>query len=421
MKLPPINKIVLSSIAILFTGINSVSASGFRIPEVTVAGLGTSNALVANSKEEGALPYNPAAMAFHKDNTLVAGLINVDPTLKVTPEGSPAAESQGEDSFLVPNAYFMGSLSDDWNWGLSLNAPFGLETVWPDETFGGFNATPISATATLDDLEPTQSKIEMLNLNPNFSYKINGNTSVALGLDYYKVNELVFSSAGVKVNGDGDGLGWNVAFLHINGNWSFGASYRSAVKTDLTGTVDATNAGSSTSGASATLEFPDMTQIGLRYQFTDALALEFDIERTGWSSFDRLQINHSSGFNSNNPITSVNNWETANAYRLGATYDVSGQLQLRFGYTKDETPQSDEFFSARVPDADRQLFSIGAAYDLGNWKIDGGYMKVIFDNRTINSTKTFGTDTSEVNGSSLYNGKYESEVDLFGIGVSTSF
>ena len=419
MKIPPISKILLSSIAILSTGINSVSASGFRIPEVSITGLGTSNALVANSREEGALPYNPAAMAFHKNNTLVAGLINIDPSLKVTPEGSAAAESQGEDSFLVPNAYFMSSLSDDWNWGLSLNAPFGLETAWADETFSSF--TGLAGSVPIDLLEPTKSKIEMLNLNPNLSYKINNNTSVALGIDYYKVNELVFSSAGLNISGDGDGLGWNVAFLHTNGNWSFGASYRSAVKTDITGTVDATNFGASTSGASATLEFPDMTQIGLRYQFTDALAIEFDIERTGWSSFDRLEINHSSGFNSNSPITSTNNWETANAYRLGATYDVSGQLQLRFGYTKDETPQSDDFFSARVPDANRQLFSIGAAYDMGSWRIDGGYMKVVFDNRTLNSTKTFGTDTGEVNGSSLYNGKYESEVDLLGIGVTTSF
>jgi len=393
---------------------NSALASGFRIPEVSIAGLGTANALVANPDETGALPYNPAAMAFHKDNTLVAGLINVDPTLEVTPAGGTTTQSQEESSFLIPNAYFMGSLSSDWNWGIAVNAPFGLESKWPDETFPAF-------AGAIDGLEPEQSKIEMVNINPNFSYKIDNNTSIAVGLDFYQVRDLVFNGQGLKISGDGDGVGWNVAFLHITGAWSFGVSYRSAVEADITGTVDATALGAGASGASTTLEFPDMTQIGVRYKFSDALAVEFDIERTGWSSFDTLSINHSSGFNSNAPITSTNNWENANAYRLGATYNVGSNLQLRFGYAKDETGQTDEFFSARIPDADRKLLSIGVAYDIGGWTIDGGYMKVTFDDRTFTGSKTFGVDTAEVNGSNVYNGTYESEVDLFGIGVSTSF
>ena len=42
----------------------TAQASGFAIPEITVTGMGASNALVADYTEPGALPYNAAAAAF---------------------------------------------------------------------------------------------------------------------------------------------------------------------------------------------------------------------------------------------------------------------------------------------------------------------------------------------------------------------
>ena len=50
-------------------------ASGFRIPEASVAGLGATNALVADAKDPGALAYNPAAMSFHKGMQIVTGVV----------------------------------------------------------------------------------------------------------------------------------------------------------------------------------------------------------------------------------------------------------------------------------------------------------------------------------------------------------
>ncbi|MEX2365235.1 MAG: hypothetical protein WD601_01425, partial [Pseudohongiellaceae bacterium] len=56
----------LSRSVLLATGLTLAGshafASGFRIPEVSTVGTATSNALVANTTETGALAYNPAAM-----------------------------------------------------------------------------------------------------------------------------------------------------------------------------------------------------------------------------------------------------------------------------------------------------------------------------------------------------------------------
>ncbi len=120
-------------------------------------------------------------------------------------------------------------------------------------------------------------------------------------------------------------------------------------------------------------------------------------------------------------LTSENKWDDANAYRLGATYDITGATQLRFGYTRDETPQQDKYFSARIPDADRDLFSIGVGHKLANdWTIDAGYMYVKFEERSI-SQPVWDTTTTEFNGTSAVNGDYESSVHLFGLGISKTF
>ena len=62
---------------------SSLHASGFAVPEMSIAGLGTANALVANPEEIGAIPYNPSAMAFQEHSSLSAGLMLINPSLEV--------------------------------------------------------------------------------------------------------------------------------------------------------------------------------------------------------------------------------------------------------------------------------------------------------------------------------------------------
>ncbi|HKK05584.1 MAG TPA: OmpP1/FadL family transporter [Gammaproteobacteria bacterium] len=393
----------------------AASASGFRLPESSIAGLGTANALVANTTELGALSYNPAAMSFHDGQGIAVGLIAVDPDISVTPSEGPSTgikvKSQGDTRYL-PSLIYSNRLTNRWSVGVNVNSPFGLETKWPRYTFIGPGGKK--------GFEPEHTKIEMLNINPNVAYKLGSNTSVAVGLNYYDLRDVVFNTHLIKINGDGADWGWNLGLQHVAGPWSFGASYRSKVKVDVDGSIDGTAAGYGTSSAKSSIEFPDMLQLGARYQVNPRLALELDYERTGWSSFDKLEIQQTAvPF----PIVSTNNWEDSNTYRLGGTYQLTPKTQLRFGYAYDETPQPDQYFSARVPDANRQLFSIGVAHNIAGWTLEGGYMYVKFDKRTISSGVNFGglPLLTDPNGTDVYNGTYDSSVNLFGIGVSKKF
>lgn len=378
----------------------SAMASGFRLPEISIAGTSLSGAVVANPDLAGALPYNPATMAVQKGGLLLAGVVIVHPDISVNPEFGTASDSQAEDSLGVPNLFVTKPINLDWSWGIGINAPFGLETKWPDETFAAF-------AGAADPFEPEHSKLEMLNLNPNLAYRLNAQTSIALGLNNYRVLDLVFNTQAIRISGDGQDYGWNIGLLHTQTDWSLGLSYRSSVKVTIEGEVDATAVGSTKSDAKAKIEFPSLLQIGARYKVDDKLAIEFDVEKTGWSSFDTVEIHHSSP-GIPNPINGDNNWDDALAYRLGATYELSPANQLRAGYAYDETPSNDTYFSARVPGNDRQTLSVGLAHKRADWTVELAYLHVKAGDRKVNASTPF-------------DGNYKLSAHLFGLGISTPF
>ncbi|VAX08726.1 hypothetical protein MNBD_GAMMA25-915 [hydrothermal vent metagenome] len=374
-----------------------VQASGFRVPEISTTGMGLSNALVANKDEVGAIAYNPAIMAFHEGHTFQIGATAIGYDLSVNPTGGSQTDSTAKDIFLIPNMFLSAQTSENITFGLAMNSPFGLETRWPKDTFPAFGGS---------GLEPEHSKINMVNVNPSIAIKLGKKTSVAMGIMFYDVNSLVFNTQSIDINGSGSGYGWNLAMLHTTKRVDFGLSYKSSVNTNLKGTVASNLLGGNP--ARANLEFPNMLQIGLLYRINDKFNVEFDIERTGWNVFDQIVIEYDNAALGTRTITSTNNWDNATAYRLGATYQMSDKTKLRFGYSYDETPQPEVTFSPRVPDNNRQLFSIGVGHDFGGWMLDAAYMHVVVDDRTVAAT-------------TFYNGTYESSVDLLGVGLSTTF
>jgi len=407
----PNKKITLLAAAVTATfGITSVHAAGFRLPEVSVLGVGTSNALVANTDELGALPYNPANMAFHDKNGLVAGVTYIGYDLKVDTSVQPGGgsfDSTGDDTFWVPNLYVMAPGYGKVSFGLGINSPFGLETGWAAGTFPNFGAGPLQGFA------PATSRIEMLNINPNIAYKLNDSTSFAIGIDIYQLRDLMFNTQGAKIEGTGQDFGWNIGFTKKLGSLNLGLSYRSSVKVDVNGVLN------DTVPATSSVEFPDMLQFGAYYQAADKWGIELDIEGTGWSTFDKLVISSpAAGLT----INSTNNWDDTWAMRLGAIYAINPKTNLLLGYSFDETGQPDQYFSARVPDAERQLFSIGMTHDYGAWTLEASYMYVMLDDRTVNQPAgSYAVPGQDPNGTDAYNGTYESSVNLLSVGLSTKF
>ena len=405
------NKKILATILGCVVPVSIVHGSGFRIPEVSVAGTATSNTLVATTDELGAIPYNPAAISFHEGRYVMAGVNNISYETTVTPNGGTRTKGVGEDKFLVPNMLISVTGDNNFGFALLVNSPFGLETKWPDETFPQF-------AGAADPLEPQLSRIKMFNVNPNISYKVDKDLSLAIGIDYYDVVDLNLNTQDIPVRGTGSGVGMNVGLLQKFGDLTFGLAYRSSVSTSIKGHFDASGiSGQTIIAAKAKLEFPSILQLGINYKFSDSIGMEFNADRTGWSSFDEINVTNSAGGTLGS--VSTNNWKNTWAYRLGFNWKITPGTKLMLGYSYDNTPQPDAHFSARVPDADRQLFSIGANHQFDNWKIEYAYMYVDVDDRTANSSTPF--TGGDANGTTAYNGTYESDVSLIGLSASMKF
>lgn len=391
-----------------FISCQSAQANGFRLPENTAAGVAMSNALVADSSRMSAIAYNPAIMSQQalgnkKDIMFSGSLLQIQYDTEVT-AGSNTTQGTGASSFDIPNLFIGSHLSDSLSLGFIINSPFGLETQWPTGTFPPFSG--------ISSVEPKLSRIKMFNINANLSYKLSTSTALAVGLNQYTLRDLQLNSQATVIAGSGSGYGWNAALISkLSDTVSLGVSYRSQVKALATGKA------AGVLPIKLDVTFPEMLQVGLNVAVSEKLRLEFDIEHTGWDVFDNLNIVNQV---SDASVTkSTNNWKNTLTYRAGGQYKIN-KHRILFGYSYDETPQGDAKYSARIPDSDRQLFSIGYQYDFGTFQLETGLMLVKFDDRTVNSTTSYVIG-SEPNGTTAYNGTYRANATVFSVGINTTF
>jgi len=400
---------ILSPLTILTLSLvdySSAQANGFRLPEYSAAGVAKSNALVADTSRASAIAYNPAIMSLlesDSDNIFSGSLIHIQYETEVS-TNNKTTQSIGESNFDIPGFFIGNRISDKLSFGLLVHSPFGLETEWPTATFSPF----LGSTS----LEPKLSRIKMYNANFNFSYKTNETSAINFGINRYRLLDLQFNSQASNVEGSATGYGWNIAYINkLSQDTSVGLHYRSAVQARATGTA------AGVLPIVLDVTFPEMLIVGLNVNVTQHLNLELDVEHTGWSVFDNLNIRN--GLNSSTVISSTNNWNDTLTYRASGQYTIN-KHQILFGYSYDETPQDDAHFSARIPDADRELFSIGYQYDFGSFQLETGLMLVKFKDRQINSTTTY-VPKNEPNGTTAYNGNYQSDATIFSIGLNTYF
>ena len=397
MRHPSIPLLFASSLAVLA---GPAAASGFRIPEMSVAGLGQANAVVADDEAVGNFGYNNAGMAFHPGLRASAEALALSPSNSVT---NPAGSFDSVQSIdYVPALYATYRLQDrPLAIGLGINAPFGLSTEWPQGAF------PEAGNAA-----PTLSEIRMVNVNPAVAYLVRPNLSLSLGLNYYNVLSAKLNAVGADVDGSGSGFGGTLALLYTTERMNVGLQYRSRVKTDLDG--DYTPSGGTAQAASTQITFPDVVQAGVMYRISPQWSAEFDLDWTRWSSFDQLRIEGDGG----TLASETSNWKDSLAYRLGTSYRLNDALIMRAGYSYDPSAQPDEYFSPRIPDAGRHLLALGAGLNSGAWGLNLGLSYALGQERSIENPPPTSTD---LNGTSVFNGTYKNSALLYGVSLSRRF
>ena len=407
----------------------NAAASGFQIRENSTKNVGRALTGTAVAKDGSSVSNNPAAMTNFTRTTVqsdVAG-IDLDATFTgigyfkptATTEVSVGGGNGGDPGELtaVPSMSFIMPLKGDLEsvrLGASLSAPFGLKTEYENGWMGRYNAT-VSDVKTID---------LTLSVGIEFSPKV----SVGAGVIFQRAEvtlgrdipmNLIISGLPAPLNapvGDGNfeitGKDNAVGFvagimLRPTQNFSVGYSHRTEIKHNFTGTADFTmpNAftarqpglqalAANTSLSAATraqlaalgygfqdgvgyseVTTPAVDTVSAEWAINERVKLYGDVQRTGWETLNNVTV----GFANRYQQTSVEqfNWKNTWYYGIGADFKLNDAFTLRAGVGYDESPTNDHDRTPRLPDNNRNIFTVGGSWNVSErMSIDLAYMRV---------------------------------------------
>lgn len=413
----------LAPIALLVLAAAPSWSSGFNIFEQGSRAMGMAGAFTAQADDGSALFHNVGGLGFFTESHFSAGLTYITASEAKFAGANPfpgedVREEQETLSEIPPHFYWIKPLDDSWNFGLSLNTPYGLTTEWPADFSGRFLTSKAALKAI--DISPSFGLLVTENLSFGVSAILRV-SEIELRRSQAAINPFTLQPADiatVRLESDLENdIGWQVGFLHKpSDRFSWGFTYRSTVSMTYGGEAnfeqvptgfpqfDAVVAQSLPFGQgvpiTTSIEFPDTASLGLAFGLTDNLLVEVDGNWAGWSTFDQVVVEFDD--QALPDLVLREDWEDVNNYRLGVRL-TRGEREWRFGYVFDENPITDETLSPLLPDADRNGFTVGWGHTPDTGGFDLAVMYLPFDERT--------TLTNE----NTFNGTYNTTVWLFGV------
>ncbi|RFC35879.1 MAG: long-chain fatty acid transport protein [Candidatus Nitrotoga sp. SPKER] len=407
----------------------SVAASGFALIEQNTSGLGNAYAGGAAVAEDAStIFFNPAGMSRLSGKQIVFAAHAIQPSAKfidsASVPASPAAihptlsmaGDAGSWQF-VPNGYFIMEINPQMRFGLGVSAPFGLKTEYPAGWVGRFQALT--------------SSMKTVNVNPSLSYRVNENFSMGVGVNYQRITADLSNAVNLgaaegmtTVSGKDSAWGYNLGGLYeINNSTRIGVAYRSSLKYQLNGTALVTNAAGAAlptypTGVTADLKTPDTLSISLFSKLDAHWDVMADVSRTGWNKFSELRIIKNTGaLLGVTPQNWSNTWRTA----VGGNYHFNERWTARGGVAHDQSPVSDAFRTARIPDNSRTWLSAGGQYKPSkDVAFDFGYAHLFVNNARIsNNTGAAGTPSIATVGNLV--GVYNNRVNILSVQYTQSF
>ncbi len=406
-------KILLSSVAsVILT--SPLMAGGYKIPEQSVNSTALSAAYVANAHGADAAYYNPAAMVFNEDRSLLEANISYIQLTPIDFNGSAFSDTFKDETnrehFIIPTFHYSSPAVGKMRFGLSLVAPAGLTKRW------GGTAEAAAEEFTLKNYEA----------NPTVAFQLHESVSVAAGFRVVYSDGVVRSSSsaaaaapiGRDLEGDSIDYGYNLAILvRPADNLSLAATYRSKVWLTIEGDADldypAAPALNYSGSAKVDVPIPAALNLAAAYTFNNRTTAEIVFERTFWSIYNDLDFDYNRTFSTGHPFASfdtpgIKNWVNSDSYRLGVTHQLNREWSLMAGFAYDETPIQKRYVGFDLPDSDAIMFSLGAKHRYSDSLTIGGSF-------LYNRKKELKLDTDDRNikGGSGITGKFKDAAAYF--------
>ena len=417
----------------------NADAAGFAIKEQSAAGLGTAFAgSTASATEPANMFANPAALAYQQGIQAQAIASYIRPRAKLdnavasnavgTP--LPGRDSKGNiaKDVIVPAFYGSVQLSEKFFAGIGINAPFGLETDYPDNWVGRYHAL--------------NSDLKTVNINPALALRpvpwlsVGGGVQIQY-IDVQLTNAIDFGTitgaappgtldGRADVKGDDWAYGFTLgALAEPYDGTRLGVGFRSEINHKINGDADFVVpavlppfAGGlfTDTGASAEATTPASVSFGVHQDITEKWAIMGEAQWTEWSSFDELVIEFD---NPNQPDNvTEENWQDTWFFSLGTTYEATDDLTLRLGAAYDQSPVRTRFRTPRIPDSDRYWLATGLSWEPHpNVALDLSYTHIFLDDSDVRLSAADPGNGARGN----LNAEYETDIDIIAVGIRLKF
>ncbi len=423
--------LIAGSVLSLASG--TAAASGFGVSYQSVSAMGTAYAGSAVLSEDATNQwYNPATLAGLNtaEVSIAAHQVWIDTSFKANGASGPGDFEDVEP--FVGSAFLAMPFNDRVTFGLGINAPYGTKIEYEDNWGNALSPTGVPASG---DFYAQTSDVQTININPAVGIQITDNLRLGAGVNYQQIDADI-ENAATRLEGDDDAFGWNVGLTYSPDESNhFGVAYRSEISYDIDGDITfkpgafpgvpgaiVDQLAGQYSGETG-LDLPAVLQLSYAGDLTDRTQLLLGVERTDWSSLDRLVIDHSGtqqvpvggGATASlpNPAIEEFNWEDTTRYSAGVRHTLQNDTVLRFGLAKEESTQSSDNRSAISPDSDRIWATIGAGFKpTENLSIDVAYAHIFVDDADI---------YKDGRAPAVLDGTYELDADIIGAQLNYQF
>ena len=353
-------------------------AGAYKVPEQSLNSMALGAAYVANTKGADTAYFNPANMAFMPSSQYMEAGLTWAHLPRNTFRGFQAysatevypADNESEiENLQLPFLHYVSNPIDKLRWGASLTVPGGLTKRWKDGH---------------QKLFAEEFTLKIIELNPVASYKISNNLAIGGGLRFIYSEGVVDSDGGDikpikrEMKGDTIEFGYNLALSYRPiKDVNLALTYRSNIdlKEDGDANLYLSNVGKQYN-TSVTVPLPASLNLSASKKFIDKYTVEVNYERTYWSAYKKLDFKYGSDIQSAlvEPFDKAKpkKWKDTNTFRVGISADVTKNITVMGGYSKDESPIDKKYISYELPDADANIYSLGVrveASDTLSWGI----------------------------------------------------
>ena len=342
----------------------AAGAEGFAINEWSAEGVAMGGARMFAEGDAANVAYNPASI------TKVDGEAFKVSATYLSPHGE--YDLYGENDKLLesghnrvhfgfaPGSYYVKKLNDnDW-FGIGAFSRFAMVSEFERNS-------QVSTNAFV-------SRLDGVSVTPTFAHKFDDKWSAAIGAEvnyvrltmekniaYDPINKMGVGPTHTK--GESYALGWNAAANYaFDDKNEIGIVYRSRIKhsmeADFNGYTNSLLGHDFSGDAYGEVTLPESWHIGYSHKFNDRIRVELNAVRTGWDTYDALNITTPMGVSA-----SPKNWEDGWRYAIGVEHKLSDKYTLMAGYAYDESSIPYDGGDFMVPTGNRRTYSIGARYN----------------------------------------------------------